>query len=453
MDEREFWSAKEAAWFLGISPVELDRLREEGKLSGAKKSWRGWNYTKEDIEAWADSLPKPEPVVPPKGLALVRSLFAELPPLGDEKWDSEVYTDQALIIKIINTIVTTVIESGETELVFESTYNSTRIRAGLPGNLWLLGDFPRHLHRPLTNRLLVLSEVDMANLVHPQVGILRIRYKDAPIHCRVSWTPSQHGGKVHIRFHYRQQASLDSKEWLWPKHKQLIERLEKKQGMVLFVGPPGSGKTTVASGILKNLETSLQVIHTLEWPVELNLTTATQTERNPRNGLTPLEAARTAVRSNADIFFLNVIEDAETAEAVFFAAEAGLGVAATMSIARPERVSQALSRAGIDVERQQEFVKAIVVSRRLPCVCPYCRLSLLPSAELREEMSALLEEDAPEHIYTRSETGCPECQYSGLKSSLTTLDWWNLDGTRHSSVRKGLLWAVARGWVGVEELT
>lgn len=378
---------------------------------------------------------------------ILRSIFRELPPPKEDEEDTPV-VDSSPIVRLVNTLLIIAIERQATDLFFESTARATRVYSGIPGFLTELLAYPPHLHSPAVQRLQSMAGLSESDLTRPQAGIFRLRHNNQDFDFRTTWIPTQHGGKIHLRIHNRRPLSL-SEQGIHPIFiSDLMDSLNKKEGLMLFVGPPACGKTILASQLLWMLYPDKHFIHTLEWPIEVSLFGGTQTLRNPVHGPGPMEAVKAAIRAGADTFFLSAIEDTETAAAAFYAVEAGLGVVATMDLAYPERVGSMLETLGIPIERYRKFVKTIVAPHRLPALCQHCRIPVTVTEELRMKIF-FPEDEVPEVVYTRNTEGCDACYKQGVLGSRQLLELWKSDGTSHKWLRYTTREEVIQGYLDI----
>jgi len=209
--------------------------------------------------------------------------------------------------------------------------------------------------------------------------------------------------------------------------KENLERiriaLRKPGGMIVNVGPTGSGKTTTLYGLLSRLNIPEVKIITVEDPIEYRLKGILQTQVNESEGYSFSEALRALLRQNPDIVMIGEMRDEETADIAVQAAVTGHLVLSTI---HAESAAGAVSRLlgmGIRPEDLANATDCFISQRLVRKLCPHCRKKDSPTEEesemIRRVLGRLPEgtlEETPETDRVFRAVGCPECNgvgYSG----------------------------------------
>jgi twitching motility protein PilT len=111
---------------------------------------------------------------------------------------------------------------------------------------------------------------------------------------------------------------------------EVREFLRHQHGMILVVGPTGSGKTTTLSSALKSVQSEKTNIITIEDPIEYQIPGVNQTQINDKIKLTFASALRSILRQDPDVILIGEMRDEETVQTALSAAETGHLVLSTV---------------------------------------------------------------------------------------------------------------------------
>ena len=107
--------------------------------------------------------------------------------------------EQAPVVRLVNAILINAIRAGSSDIHLEPFENEFQVRYRIDGVLRLQQGPPKSLQNPITSRLKVISEMDIAERRQPQDGRFRVRYKGRFVDFRVSIMPSIHGEDAVLR--------------------------------------------------------------------------------------------------------------------------------------------------------------------------------------------------------------------------------------------------------------
>ncbi|NUO52540.1 MAG: type II/IV secretion system protein [Polyangiaceae bacterium] len=179
---------------------------------------------------------------------------------------------------------------------------------------------------PLVTRLKVLARLDTTQRTTPQDGRLSMMIDAVSVEARVSTLPTESGERIVLRLVRggRSVPELADLGFSEAVHRSLSDLLARPQGLLFVTGPVGSGKTTTLYAGLKHISATRGKTTncvTLEDPIELELPFATQTQINPKTGMTFASTLRSVLRQDPNVLMVGEIRDRETAE---IAMQAGL---------------------------------------------------------------------------------------------------------------------------------
>ena len=257
--------------------------------------------------------------------------------------------------------------------------------------------------------------MDISERRVPQDGRIKMRLtKSHAIDFRVNTLPTIFGEKVVLRILDPASAQLGIEALGFePYQRELyMKYLFQPQGMMLFTGPTGSGKTVSMYTGLGILNTDERNISTAEDPVEINMSGINQVHVNPRVGLTFAEALRSFLRQDPDIIMVGEIRDLPTAEIAVKAAQTGHMVMSTLHTNSACETITRLLNMGVAPFNVATSVNLIIAQRLGRRLCPHCAKDVrLPEEVLLEE--GFLPSELPT-LTLKGPVGCNKC-FNGYK--------------------------------------
>jgi type IV pilus assembly protein PilB len=240
--------------------------------------------------------------------------------------------EEAPVIKLANLIIVQAIKDRASDVHIEPFDKIVRLRYRVDGVLLDRTPPPKNLQVPLTSRLKIMSNLDIAERRLPQDGRMRVKVNNRDFDLRVSFLPTVHGEKVVLRVLDKSNlsASMD-KLGLDPEtHRRFAAAVAAPHGLILVTGPTGSGKTTTLYSALNELNNPEYNIVTVEDPVEFQIGGINQVPVRKEIGLTFANSLRSILRQDPDIIMIGEIRDTETAEIAVESALTGHQVLSTM---------------------------------------------------------------------------------------------------------------------------
>ncbi len=336
-----------------------------------------------------------------------------------EKDEAAVTEVEEPIVKLVNGILINAIKGGASDIHVEPYETSVRVRYRVDGVLFNTMNLPLRIKNPITSRLKIMSNLDIAERRLPQDGRIKLRLgKKREIDFRVSVLPCLYGEKTVLRILDKSNLQVDLTKLGFEEEtlKIFMDALDKPYGMLLVTGPTGSGKTTTLYSALNFLNKPGINIMTAEDPVEYNFTGMNQVQMKEEIGLTFAAALRAFLRQSPDIILVGEIRDFETAEIAVKAALTGHLVLSTLHTNdAPSSISRLLNM-GIEPFLVSSSVILIAAQRLARKVCTNCK------EEEKIPVPALIRlgfsEEEAETIKCYKGKGCPVCSGSGYKGRI-----------------------------------
>lgn len=321
--------------------------------------------------------------------------------------------DAAPAIRLVNSIIDRACTEGASDIHMEPGGDSMTIRMRIDGILRPIIPVPRKLQNAVISRMKIMARMDIAQKHTPQDGRANVTVRQETLDLRISTLPTIHGEKVVIRL-LRKLPELTTLEGIGLEGEnlerfcRLVDRTA--EGVILIVGPTGSGKTSTLYAMIDRLKSDEVNLVSLEDPVEYHIGGVCQVQINEKTGLTFAGVLRSVLRQDPDIIAVGEIRDGETAEIAMRAAMTGHLVLSTVHTNNAVSSVDRLLDVGVEPYLIAGAVKGIVSQRLLRRLCPHCRRAYSPSPE---ELDALGMSPGNYRFY-RGE-GCGECFGTGYR--------------------------------------
>jgi type IV pilus assembly protein PilB len=332
---------------------------------------------------------------------------------------------EAPIAKIVTTILDYAVRSRASDVHIEPMEENVRIRYRIDGILQEKYILPRNVLDAVVSRVKILANLKIDEKRIPQDGRFNFNLDGNEVDLRISTLPVSYGEKVVMRL-LRKASKVPSLPDLGLRGlalKNLIEAIERPHGIILVVGPTGSGKTTTLYSVLDRVATSKVNVVTIEDPVEYQMKGVNQVQVNVQAGLTFASALRSFLRQDPNIMMVGEIRDTETAELAINAALTGHLVFSTLHTNDASGAPPRLMDMGVEPFLLTSSLTCVVAQRVLRKICPNCRQDMEIPADKETELKNTL---GP--IYTMIEekwkkegkkltmpkiVGCDKCNNTG----------------------------------------
>jgi len=354
--------------------------------------------------------------VPTQETALARRVEEDVfEPVAGLKERSEA----APIIDLVDLVVKSAIKSRASDIHVEPMEKGVLIRHRLDGLLKEVMDLPKWVHEGLIARLKIMAGMDIAEKRLPQDGRLRSTAEDGTeVDFRVSTLRTLFGEKVVMRVldHRKGVPALEEIGMSAAALEEVREFLRHQHGMILVVGPTGSGKTTTLSSALRAVQSEKTNIITIEDPIEYQIPGVNQTQINEKIKLTFASALRSILRQDPDVILLGEIRDAETAKIAMQAAQTGHLVLSTLHTDNAPSVVTRLMDIGAESYVIASALVGVVAQRLVRRLCVHCRRQYTPTADVLRSLN-IADADAAAIPFYKS-VGCDQCNHTGYRGRI-----------------------------------
>jgi type IV pilus assembly protein PilB len=339
-------------------------------------------------------------------------------------------------ITLVNSLIARAIDEGASDLHFEPQAQQMSVRIRVDGVMRNLATIPKTMQPPVTSRLKIMAELDIAERRAPQDGRMSIRLGGMPMDLRCAVLPTTYGEQLVLRIMNRPGGRLGLAELgMSPAAESSFARaIRQPYGAVLAVGPTGSGKTTTLYAALDVLNDDERVLMTIEDPVEYQTPGMNQIEVNFKSGLTFARGLRTILRSDPDVLLVGEIRDEETARIAIQAAMTGHLVLTTLHTHNAASSIARLADMGVEPSLLATSINCIVAQRLARRLCMQCRSAYRPEPG---ELADVGFEEAPADTVLYRPAGCPACADTGFAGRVALYEVMTVQGRLRRLIESG----------------
>ncbi len=316
------------------------------------------------------------------------------------------------LAKLAIELLSKTVSEAASHLMVEPTKVGSVVRAEVAGRSFELKELSLETGRMLVGRFKALSGMDLARKRTPQSGGLEIVLDQRVFKLRLSTSPTSAFENLVIRVldSTGEAGPLDGLGMTDEQAKALREMARKEKGLVLFVGPLGSGKTTTIYSLLSDVADRGRSLATVEDPIEHKIPFANQMEVGEGAGVRAL--LREAIHGKPDVLFLSEIRDLVSAQSCVEFTEGGHLVLSSMNSSNAATAVFRLERLGVNRAHVAECLTGVVAQRLLRRLCTDCR-EIRPTSQ--EEATTLrgFTDEVPESL--AHPVGCSSCRGTGFQ--------------------------------------
>jgi type II secretory ATPase GspE/PulE/Tfp pilus assembly ATPase PilB-like protein len=343
----------------------------------------------------------------------------------------EVSESDSAIAQLANKIINDAYNKGVSDIHMEPYPGKQpmEIRFRLDGACQRYQTVPPQFKRALVSRVKIMANLDITERRLPQDGKIEFKkFGGRELELRVATLPTQ-GGLEDIVMRLLASGDpipLDVMGFSKRNDEVFKQTIELPYGIVLVVGPTGSGKTTTLHSALKHINTPERKIWTAEDPVEITQAGLRQVQVHPKIGFTFARAMRAFLRADPDVIMVGEMRDKETCETGIEASLTGHLVFSTLHTnSAPETITRLLDM-GMDPFNFADALLGILAQRLARTLCKDCKEEYRPTED--EFNDLVLEYGVEEFPKTGIEfskdltlfkpAGCGKCGDTGYRGRM-----------------------------------
>jgi type II secretory ATPase GspE/PulE/Tfp pilus assembly ATPase PilB-like protein len=336
--------------------------------------------------------------------------------------------NDSAIVRLVNQVIAEADRLGASDIHIEpyADRKDMVVRLRIDGTCFTYMGIPAAYRRAVVSRLKVMANLDIAERRKPQDGKIRYRLgKDREIELRIATLPTagQDEDVVLRLLTTKQPMPLEAMEFTSAVLPAIRAIAEKPYGIILCVGPTGSGKTTTLHAILKHINTDERKIWTAEDPIEITQDGLRQVQVHPKIGLTFATAMRAFLRADPDVIMIGEMRDKETADIAIEASLTGHLVLSTLHTNSAVETVTRLLDLGCDSFNFADAMLGVLAQRLCKRICVQCKEVYHPTRQEYDELvqgygtqdwpTLGIEYSAEWGLYRGR--GCEACNRTGFK--------------------------------------
>lgn len=407
----------------GKISIAIDNPRTLYKLDDIKKQINLRSYSlfislPEDILKTIDYFWGPEVAQSKEDLSKFEKMTKSFED-NQNKEDEDTDVDNHIVVKLVNEVIKDAYTQGASDIYFEPSPQDLKIRFRVDGICYEYNKAPVNLKRSIVSRIKIMAELDIANRMTPQDGKIRFKnFSDLDIELRVAILPIIEGNEaVVIRILAAKEPipidNIGMQSDILPTFKKL---LQSPYGLLLVVGPTGSGKTTTLHSAISMLNTPRKKIWTAEDPVEITQAGLSQVQINNKSGYTFARAMRAFLRAAPDVIMIGEMRDHETAAIAIEASLTGHLVMSTLHTnSAPETITRLID-IGIDPFNFGDALLGVLAQRLVRTLCEKCKETTVLEAGIFDALKNEYDPSGTQHNVIEQYRGKTIFKPKGCKS-------------------------------------
>jgi type II secretory ATPase GspE/PulE/Tfp pilus assembly ATPase PilB-like protein len=309
----------------------------------------------------------------------------------EEMGSSDIDENDSAVIRLANQVIIDAFKARASDIHVEpyGPQKDTMIRLRIDGQCIEYQRIPGTYRRALAARLKIMAQLDIAERRKPQDGKIKFRLPDGKdIELRVATVPTQGGNEdVVMRILAASEPIPVDKLGMSERNlKEVKAAASKPYGLILCVGPTGSGKTTTLHSVLGFINKPERKIWTAEDPVEITQYGLRQVQVQPKIGFTFAHAMRAFLRADPDVIMVGEMRDEETASTGIEASLTGHLVFSTLHTNSAVETVIRLLDMGLDPFNFADALLCVLAQRLVRRVCVECKEDYHPEKDEFEEL-------------------------------------------------------------------
>lgn len=340
------------------------------------------------------------------------------------------------LVSVYEAILLDAVSEKASDIHIEQYGDRIRIRLRVDGDLH---DLPQYQFSPreikgVINVIKLRAELNIAEHRLPQGGRSRLQLGDMAYDLRIQTQPSLHGEHAIIRLlpqtgRAMTIAELGMSPMIGARYQRL---LDNPAGLVLVVGPTGSGKsTTLYAGLQTLADDGRRKVITVEDPIEYSIDNIQQTRVRSEIGFGFADAMRAFVREDPDVILVGEIRDQETALEAIRASQTGHVVLSTLHCNDAVDSLQRLYDLGIHPNSIAGELLAVIAQRLAKRICKHCSQPAEPDPVI---LSEVFPDGPPADFRCFEGAGCDKCNGRGTQGRVAIVEYMEVDSDIRNAI-------------------
>ncbi len=359
----------------------------------------------------------------------IEDILGQLETGEEEDFDEldRVTEEDGAIVQLVNKMIVDGFNRNASDIHIEPRPGKANsvIRFRIDGACQVYQTIPYTFKQAIVSRLKIMSDLDISERRLPQDGKIKFKkYAPLDIELRVATIPTAGGVEdVVMRILAAgEPIPLDKMGMNERNFRVFIEMITKPYGIVLVVGPTGSGKTTTLHAALHHINKPETKIWTAEDPVEITQEGLRQVQVSPKIGFDFATAMRSFLRADPDVIMVGEMRDHETVATGIEASLTGHLVFSTLHTnSAPETITRLLDM-GMDPFNFADAMLGVLAQRLVRTLCKDCKEPYHPTKEEYDNLVRTYDGDFDalgfpynDDLVLQKPKGCSKCGNTGYR--------------------------------------
>ncbi|WP_417379377.1 GspE/PulE family protein [Gimesia sp.] len=325
-----------------------------------------------------------------------------------------------------------------TDIHLDPLDDGLRLRLRVDGMLHDIIQLPKEAAASVISRLKLAANMDITERRLAQDGHINNQTLQNRRDIRVGSGPTIHGERLvlrlmpdHKRFTHFSELGLSERQT-----NEITKYCQAPYGMILSVGPVGSGKSTTIYSCLDHLNQPEMSLATIEDPVERRIEGVNQIQIDPKIGFSFAEALRGVLRQDPNVIMVGEIRDSETAHIAVRAGLTGIRVLSTLHSNDAVAAIDVFREFGIPSMFITDSLQGIISQRLVRCICEKCRTPYQPDSGACEYLGVNADQLSDSKI--AKGTGCEHCFQTGYLGRTGIFETLGIRGELRDAILRGM---------------
>jgi len=321
------------------------------------------------------------------------------------------------VIRLVDALVSRAIREEATDIHIEPEEKNVKTRFRIDGILHSRPNISKVLQPAVGTRIKIMATMDISENRLPQDGRISFPSEGRNFDLRVSTFPTIYGEKIVLRILDKERVILGLEQLGFSSSDlaRFKKGVQRSNGIILVTGPTGSGKTTTLYSTLAYVSSAEKNIMTLEDPVEYEISNISQSQINPKAGLTFASGLRAMLRQDPDVILVGEMRDGETADVAIRAALTGHLVFSTLHTNDAVGAIPRLLDMGVNPALMASSFVGVVGQRLVRKICPHCKETTMPDDSLLHLLG--LQQGRRDYTFYHGK-GCLRCFQTGYRGRI-----------------------------------
>ncbi len=357
-------------------------------------------------------------------------------PVSPEVLNAEEDQENSPIPSLTKMLLEAAVGDGASDIHVEPKERETLVRLRVDGDMNDFWTLEKSVASKLVSRFKALARMDIAEKRKPQDGSVEVVVFERQFKLRLATasTPSGESLTIRILDPDRKPKTLEELGMSLGQVNMMTQLTGRSSGLILVVGPTGSGKTTTIYSLLSHIDCQTRSLISVEDPVEYRIPFAKQQQVNNKAGVTFEVLLKSLVRQDPDILFIGEVRDPYSAKIAMDFASTGHLTLTTLHTSNATTAIFRLERLEVSRGIMADSILAIVAQRILKKLCPACK-TIQPITSGERDLLAPFTAEIPSQ--TAHPLGCPKCKKTGYLGREGIYEIIHCDAEVASMIRSG----------------